>query len=294
MASVHVNGIDVEYEQMGAPGADPMLLVHGLGMQLVHWDERFCRQLADHGFRVIRYDNRDVGLSTHFHDGPIPDLFAALGGDSSTASYTIEDMADDGAALLDALGIAAAHVVGVSMGGMIAQALAIRHPEKVLSLASISSTTGERAVGGFTQTAIGALMMPPPQNPEDAAAWGLTVARALGSPAYPPDEAHLREVMELAFERSNDPMGAARQAVAILTAEDRTPGLREVRVPTLVMHGDVDPLVDISGGRATAAAIPGAELVVLPGLGHDLPAALFSAVAGAIVANADKARQPAR
>jgi len=288
MPNVPANGIDIEYDEVGPGDGEPLLLVHGLGQQLVSWDDDFCRLLASHGFRVIVFDNRDAGLSTHFDDAPVPNVFAAMGGDHSSAAYSLDDMADDAAGLLDALGIAAAHVVGVSMGGMIAQLMAIRRPDLVLSLASISSTTGAPGVGAATPEAMATLLAPPPQTPEEAADWGVAAARTLGSPAYPFDEAALRERMPQLFGRGYDPLGVVRQGVAILAAADRTAALGGVSVPTLVVHGEVDPLIDVSGGRATAAAVPGAELLVFPGMGHDLPAALRPTIVDAIVANADR------
>jgi pimeloyl-ACP methyl ester carboxylesterase len=237
----------------------------------------------------VRYDNRDVGLSSRITDGPTPDVMKAFSGDHSTASYTIADMADDAAGLLDALGMAPAHVMGVSMGGMIVQALAIRHPEKVRSLCSIMSTTGDLSVGQASADAIGALMSPPPADREEAGERGVAVTKVIGSPAYAQDEAAVRERAIAAYDRAHDPAGAARQLVAIAASPDRTPDLASVSVPTLVIHGEDDPLVGVSGGKATAAAIPGADLLLLPGMGHDLPPQLWTQIIDAAVANAAKA-----
>lgn len=289
MPNVRANGIDIEYDEVGSPDEPGFLLVMGLTAQLTAWDERFCAQIAGHGFRVVRYDNRDVGLSSKITGGPTPDLLGAFGGDHASASYTIADMADDAAGLLDALGMAPAHVMGASMGGMIVQSLAIRHPDKVRSLCSIMSTTGDRSVGQQSEAAIAALMAPPPSNREEAAEQSVAATKVTGSPAYPQDDAVVRERAMAAYDRCHDASGAARQLVAIVASPDRTADLASVSVPTLVIHGADDPLIDVSGGEATAKAIPGAELLVLPGVGHDLPQVLWDQIIGAAVANAAKA-----
>ncbi len=289
MPNVRANGIDLEYDEFGSPDDPGFLLVMGLTAQLTAWDERFCQELASHGFRVVRYDNRDVGLSSRITDGPTPDVIKAFSGDHSTASYTIADMADDAAGLLDALGMAPAHVMGVSMGGMIVQSLAIRHPDKVRSLCSIMSTTGDQSVGQASADAIGALMSPPPASREEAGERGLAVGKVIGSPAYAQDADVMRERAMAAYDRAHDPAGAARQLVGIAASPDRTPDLASVSVPTVVIHGEDDPLVGVSGGKATAAAIPGADLLLLPGMGHDLPPQLWTQIIDAAVANAAKA-----
>ncbi len=289
MPNVRANGIDIEYDEFGSSEDPPLLLVMGLMAQMTAWDERFCQQLASKGFRVVRFDNRDVGLSSRITDGPAPDVLRSMTGDHSTASYTLEDMADDTAALLDALGISPAHVVGASMGGMIVQSLAIRHPEKVRSLCSVMSTTGDRSVGQASSAAISALMQPPATTAEEAAARSLAASRIIGSPAYPAEEAAVRARGSAAFERANDPVAGARQLVAIQASPDRTADLGSVSVPTLVIHGEADPLVGVSGGEATAKAVPGAELLVIPGMGHDLPPQLWDEIVDAVVANTAKA-----
>lgn len=289
MPNVRANGIDIEYEEFGSPDDPGFLLVMGFSAQMTAWDERFCRQVADRGFRVIRYDNRDVGLSSRVTDGPTPDVMKALSGDHSTASYTIADMADDAAGLLDALAMAPAHVLGVSMGGMIVQSLAIRHPDKLRSLCSIMSTTGDQTVGQASAEAIGALIAPPPASREEAGDRTLVATKVIGSPDFPQDEAVVRERAMAAYDRSNDPRGVARQLVGIAASPDRTADLASVSVPTLVIHGAADPLIDVSGGEATAKAIPGAELLVIPGMGHDLPPQLWARIIDAAAANAAKA-----
>jgi pimeloyl-ACP methyl ester carboxylesterase len=282
------NGIDLAYETFGDEDARPLLLVMGLGTQMLAWHDDLCALLVDRGFFVVRFDNRDIGLSTHLHDAPAPNLMAALGGDTSSASYRLEDMADDTAALLDALGIDSAHVVGASMGGMIAQTLVITHPERVRSLTSIMSTSSP-AIGSPTQEALAVLLAAPATSREDAVQRAITSYRVIGSPGYPLDEEWLADIAGTAYDRGYDPVGVARQLLAIHASGDRTAALAGVRVPTLVVHGDRDPLVQVEGGRATAAAVPGAELLVLEGMGHNLPRQLWPTIVDRLVALADRA-----
>ncbi|MCU1461263.1 MAG: Aclacinomycin methylesterase RdmC [Acidimicrobiales bacterium] len=269
------NGIELWYETFGDPAGRPLLLIMGLGAQSIHWEDSVCQAFVDRGFFVLRFDNRDVGLSTKFRDAPLPDLLAALAGDTSSAAYTIDDMADDAAGLLDHLGIASAHVVGASMGGMIAQALAIGHPSRARSLTSIMSTTGDPAVGFPHPEVLPALLERAPADREGFAANHVRTFTAIGSPGYPPDPDYLRDRGRRSFDRCYEPVGVGRQMLAIAASPDRTPGLATITVPTLVIHGESDPLVDVSGGRATAAAVPGARLITIPGMGHDLPRALI-------------------
>jgi pimeloyl-ACP methyl ester carboxylesterase len=289
MPRAQSNGIELEYDEFGDAADPPLLLVMGFSAQMTYWHERFCQALADKGYRVIRFDNRDVGLSSRITGGPTPDIAAAIGGDTSSASYLLDDMADDAAGLLEFLGIDSAHVVGASMGGMIAQLVACRHPQKVRSLCSIMSTTGDREVGQPSPEAMGALLAPPPQSAEEAAERGLAAAKVIGSPGFPRDEAEIRRRSAAAWERSHDPEGVARQLLAILASPDRTPVLCDVKVPALVIHGAADPLVNPSGGEATAKAIPGADLVMIEGMGHDLPEGAWPQIVDAIDANAKKA-----
>jgi pimeloyl-ACP methyl ester carboxylesterase len=267
--------IDIACERFGDPAAAPVLLVMGLATQMLGWPDEFCAVLAARGLHVIRFDNRDVGLSTHFHDAPPPDLMAALSGDASSASYTLSDMAGDCVGLLDALELSSAHLVGASMGGMIAQTIAIEHRNRIRSLTSIMSTTGDSSVGQATQEAVGALLSPPATSRQEALDRTVSIFRIIGSPGFELDEEELRERAGLSFDRANDPLGVARQLVAIVASGDRTASLRSVDVPTLVLHGAADPLVALSGGQATAEAVLGAELVVFDGMGHDLPRALW-------------------
>jgi len=278
------SGIDVAYERFGDLEAPPVLLVMGLGTQMLGWHQEFCAQLVGRGLQVIRFDNRDVGLSTHFSAAPAPDVMAALSGDPSSASYTLSDMAADSVGLLDALSLDSAHIVGASMGGMIAQTIAIEHPNRIRSLTSIMSTTGNSAVGQASQQAIGALLSPPALDRQEAVDRTVSIFRIIGSPGFDLDEAELREQAGLSYDRADDPLGVARQLLAIIASGDRTERLRSISVPTLVIHGAGDPLVDVSGGRATAAAVPGAELDVIEGMGHDLPRALWPEITERIAA----------
>jgi pimeloyl-ACP methyl ester carboxylesterase len=282
MATANVNGIDLEYDIVGDPGHPPMLLIMGLGAQLIDWPPGFCELLTGRGYRLVRFDNRDAGRSGgHDELGP-PDLPAVLGGDLSSVPYRLADMAADAAGLLDALGIDSAHVVGVSMGGMIGQQLAVDHPERVRSLTSIMSTTGDRSVGGHTPEALAVLTRPAAAGRDEAIANAVAVSRTIGSPGFAVDADEVLRRATAKVERAYRPAGTARQYAAILAAPDRTARLGELKVPALVIHGAEDPLVDVSGGRATAAAIPGAELLIVPGMGHDLPRDAWPRIVDAI------------
>jgi pimeloyl-ACP methyl ester carboxylesterase len=289
MPIVRANGIDLDYDTFGASRDPALLLIMGFSAQKISWDEDFCRLLADRNFFVIRFDNRDVGLSTKIQDAPAPNLGAALGGDTSSASYTLEDMAADAAALLDGLNISTAHVVGMSMGGMIAQCLAIQEPARVLSLCSIMSTTGNQSVGQATPEAMGALLQPAPRTRDEALDLSVAVARVIGSPGFPFEEARIRQRAGATWDRCHDPAGVARQLIAIIASPERTEALQKVQAPTLVIHGEADVLVDPSGGRATAEAIAGSRLLTIPGMGHDLPPAAWPQIVEAIADNARRA-----
>jgi pimeloyl-ACP methyl ester carboxylesterase len=284
----NVNGVEIEYVTEGDPSDPALLLVMGLGAQLTTWPKGFVDGLRQRGFFVILFDNRDSGLSTKF-DG-LPDIAALFtGADVSSTPYRIEDMADDAAALLAALGIDKAHVVGVSMGGMITQALVINHAELFLSAGSIMSTTGDRAVGAPTGEAMTALLRPVATSREEAILASVEGSLVIGSPGYPTDERILRERAAAAYDRSYCPEGTARQLGAILGSPDRTEGLHGVDIPFLVVHGEADPLVTLSGGMATAAAVPASRLLTIPGMGHDLPELLWDTVIDAIVATTELA-----
>ena len=283
MPKVHANGIDLEYVTDGDPSDRPLLLVMGLGAQLITWPQGFVDGLCERGFFVIRFDNRDSGLSTKFEG--MPEFTSLFAGDPSSAPYLIEDMADDAAGLVKDLGFSKVHVVGASLGGMITQALAIRHQDRLLSACSIMSTTGNRAVGAPTNEAIAALLRPIATSREEAIAANIAGSKVIGSPAYPVDEQVLRTRAAAAYDRSYCPEGTARQLGAILASPDRTVGLHGVELPFLVLHGEADPLVTLSGGLATAEAVPGAKLVTYPGVGHDLPEMLWGEITDAIAAN---------
>jgi pimeloyl-ACP methyl ester carboxylesterase len=287
MPTVHANGIDLCDETIGS--GDPLLLVHGLGGQMIDWADDLCRKISDRGFAVTRYDNRDVGLSTKFDDKPPPDLGAILSGDRSTAPYRVADMAADATGLIEALGLAPAHVVGVSMGGMIVQQLALDRPDLVRSLCSIMSTTGDPSVGRPSDAALQVLLTPPPTEREAFCDHEVETWKIIGSPGFPFDDTEVRRRAAAAFDRSFYPEGVARQLAAVIASPDRTEALGSVHAPALVIHGEDDALINVSGGRATAAAIPGAELLVIPGMGHSLPPEVWDQLVEAIVANATRA-----
>lgn len=283
------NGITIAYETFGRRDNPSMVLVMGLGVQMIAWADEFCEALAGRGFFVVRFDNRDAGLSTHFPDAPRPDLLGALmTGDTSSAAYLLSDMADDTVGLMDALGIDQAHLVGASMGGMIAQTVAIEHPERVVSLTSIMSTPSP-VDGSPTDSAISALLTIPATTRDEAIEQSLATFAVIGSPGYDRDEAWLRDVAGRSYDRDHDPDGVARQLMAIVASGDRKPALAGVAVPTLVIHGDADPLVRPDGGEATAKAVPGAELVIFPGMGHSLPRELWEPIVDRIEAVARRA-----
>ena len=274
MPTAPANGIEICYDTFGQPANPALLLVMGLGGQMTAWEPDFCDALANAGFHVIRFDNRDTGLSTKMESAPTPDIGKAMTGDMSSASYTLWDMADDAVGLLDHLQLERAHIVGASMGGMIVQAIAIRHPHRVISMTSIMSTTGNPSVGQATSAAMTALMAPPATSRDEAIERGKQSARIVGSPGYPAGDEVVAARIARDFDRCFYPIGVARQMLAVMATGDRSEALNTVTAPTLVIHGEDDPLVTLSGGQATAAAIPGARLVTFPGMGHDLPASL--------------------
>jgi pimeloyl-ACP methyl ester carboxylesterase len=288
-SGVGPSGIELAYERFGDPNLPSVLLVMGLGTQMLGWPEDFCSSLVARRLQAIRFDNRDIGLSTHCHEAPPPDVVAALSGDTSSASYTLSDMAADAVGLLDALGLDSAHIVGASMGGMIAQTIAIEHPDRVRSLTSIMSSTGARDVGQPTAEALGALLSPPAASREEAVERTVAIFRVIGSPGFELDEVELRERAGLSYDRAYDPPGVARQLLAVLASGDRTAMLGSVQAPTLVLHGADDPLVDVTGAHATVRAIGHGELVVLDGMGHDLPRALWPEMTSRIADLAERA-----
>ncbi len=292
MPQITANGISIEYETHGNPSDPPLLLVMGLGAQLTLWPIELVEALVGHGYYVIRHDNRDIGLSEKFGHAGIPNFrkvaLLRMFGIRTKLPYRLSDMAADAAGLLDALGIDSAHVVGGSMGGMIAQLMAIEHAPRVRTLTSIFSTTGNPRLPRPKPEAMKALLDRAPANAtlDDVIPIGIRVARAIGSPAYPTPEDRLRERIARDFHRSFYPEGPARQIAAIMDDGDRRRRLRKVTAPTLVIHGTDDPLVPVEGGRDTARAIPGAKLHEIPGMGHDLPLELVDEIAAAIAAHA--------
>jgi pimeloyl-ACP methyl ester carboxylesterase len=293
MPRAATNGIELEYDSFGRPSDRPLVLVMGLGAQMILWDEDFCGMLAERRFHVVRFDNRDVGLSTKLDDAGVPNVFAAFAAAAQRqpigAPYLLSDMADDTVGLLDAIGLESAHVVGASMGGMISQTLAIRHPHRMRSLTSIMSSTGNPTLPGPTPEAMSALTTPAPMERAAAVEHAVKVWSTIGGGAFGIDEDYVRARAARQFDRGVHPAGMARQLVAILASGDRRPALSDVRVPTLLVHGDADPLVPIAGGRDTAEAIPGAELLVIEGMAHDLPKATWPTIVDAIAKHAERA-----
>ncbi len=292
MPQITANGIQLEYESHGDPADPPLLLIMGLGAQLTLWPIELVEALVARGYHVIRYDNRDIGLSQKFGEHGIPNFrrvaLMRLFGLRARIPYRLTDMAADAVGLLDALGIAKAHVVGASMGGMIAQLVAATYPERVLTLTSIMSTTGNRKVPPARKEAMQALLTRAPAGAtlEQVIPFGLNISKAIGSPGYPPDEARTRERIERDFKRSFYPEGVARQISAVVDDGDRRKRLGAITAPTLVIHGADDPLVPVEGGRDTAAHIAGAKLLEIPGMGHDLPLGLVETIADAIAGHA--------
>jgi len=279
MTKIAANGIELEYEDSGDKSAPVMLLVHGLGAQLSLWPTKFIDGLVQAGFRVVRYDNRDIGLSTKFESYGVPNLGQlvqqAMAGQKIPAPYYLKDMAQDGIALLDALHIKQAHVVGVSMGGMIVQTMAIEHPSRVLSMTSIMSTSGRRGLPQGKPEAMQALMSVPPSTDRDTLiAHNMKLRRIIGSPGYPSDEAELRALVTRNVDRSYYPQGVARQYNAVMASGGRVNTLPTIKTPSLIIHGADDPLLPLAAGEDTAKLIPGSQLKVYPGMGHDLPTAL--------------------
>ena len=288
MPRLRANEIDIEYETFGDPQSPPLLLIMGLGAQMISWEDDFCSQLAGRGFHVIRFDNRDSGLSTRMEAAGPPDMAAALSGNPQPA-YRLDDMAADAVGLLDALGIEAAHVVGASMGGYIAQLVAINHPGRVLSLTSIMS--GPNTAEGVPPTPEGGavLMLKPPATREDRIELAMSIRRVLVGSADPFDEAFERARATRAVDRAYYAVGTGRQLVAVIAAEPRLERLKKLRAPTLVIHGKDDVLVPVENGRIVAAAVLGARLLEIDGMGHDLPRRVWPQVLDAIGANARKA-----
>lgn len=297
MTRTTANGIAIEYESFGDAENDAILLIMGLGTQLTAWPDAFCEKLANSGYRVIRFDNRDVGLSTHLTDAPTPNIPLLAGLRMlrlmPPVPYTLDDMGKDVIGLMDALGIERAHLVGASMGGMIAQLVAAHFPDRTLSLTSIMSTTGNRSLPRADRQATRALLMKPndPLDPESVIERNVRVRKAVQSPAYPKSQEDLYEAAAGAFYRGGyDPAGVARQLAAVIVSGDRRRLLRGIKVPSLVIHGDADPLVKVQCGVDTARNLEGATLKIFPGMAHDFPEPLLEAMAEQIHLTAAKAR----
>lgn len=294
MATVNANGIQIEYETFGDSTAPALLLIIGLGCQLIHWQDAFCQQIAENGYYVIRYDNRDKGLSTKLDElsanevmGKIVALFM---GEKVPVPYTIEDMADDASGLLDALNIEKAHICGMSMGGYIAQTFALKNPTRTLSLTSIYSTPGNRAKYPPTQEVSEAMMQPEPLEREANIEHVLRFFKLTYGTGIEFDEEWHRSLFSRTYDRSFCPEGTGRQLLAIMTQKDREEDLKQLNIPSLIVHGDADPLVPITGGKATADAIPGAEFMVVKGMGHVVPNlnAYWGDIKDAIIAHMGK------
>jgi pimeloyl-ACP methyl ester carboxylesterase len=286
MPNVTANGIQIEYDTVGDRSLPALLLIAGSGAQMNLWDDEFCELLARNGLFVIRFDNRDAGLSTKFDAAGGPDMTAAfkaaMEGKAVESAYSLDDMADDSVGLLDALGIEKAHICGISMGGMIAQVISYRHPKHVLSLISIMSTTGNPDLPRGRPDAIAAVVAPAPEERGAYVEHYVNIWRRIWSPGFPFEERRVRTFMENSYDRSYYPRGMARQNIAILANGDRSPSLSSIKVPTLVIHGADDPLIPVEGGKDTARVIPGARLLIINGMGHDMPKGVLAEIADAI------------
>src|SRR4051812_5519460 len=289
-----VGELEICYETFGDAGDPAVLLIMGLGTQMVAWHDDFCAQLAGRRFFVIRHDNRDIGRSTRLNGAPTPTLMQLLKRDRRAAAYTLADMAADSVGVLDALGIERAHIVGASMGGMIAQTVAIRSPERALSLVSIMSNTGSFWSGQPALSLYAVLLKPAPRERDAFIQHAVDMFTRIGGSGYAPDVEDLRDIATKSYDRGHDPRGSQRQLAAIVADRDRTPQLRRLRLPATVIHGADDKLVRPSGGRATAKAIPRARLVEIPGMGHGLPRGAWPTIIDAIVATAERAATPLR
>ena len=293
MPNVTANGIQIEYDTFGDSSSSALLLVAGNGAQIYFWDAEFCQLLVKKDFFVIRFDNRDAGLSTKFDEAGIPDfpaaIKAAMEGKPVESAYSLDDMADDAVGLLDALGIEKAHICGASMGGMIAQVISYRHPKHVLSLTSIMSTTGNPDLPQGKPDALAAVLAPAPAERQAYVEHMINVWRKIWSPGFPFEEKRARTFIEKSYDRSYYPQGAVRQNIALLANGDRRRSLSTIAVPTLVIHGADDPLIPVEGGKDTARVIPGAKLFIISGMGHDMPKGVWAEIVDAISKHAVQA-----
>ena len=282
--TAQANGLELVYDTFGDPSAPPLLLVMGLGAQMIGWDEQFCKQLAAQGYWVIRFDNRDVGLSTKFKEAGLIDVMALIQGEVVEVPYLLSDMADDAVGLLDALGIERAHVVGNSMGGMIVQMMAINHSQRLRTLTSIMSTTADPNLPRGTQEALGILLRPSPTDKEGYLKHSLMVSRVFAGTYF--DKVRALKRAERAYERGLSPDGSNRQSAAVIASGSYKEALKGVSVPTLVIHGNADPVVPVEAGIDTAESIPEAELLIIEGMGHSLPIEKWPEIVGAIARHA--------
>jgi pimeloyl-ACP methyl ester carboxylesterase len=294
MPNVRANGIQIEYDTFGDRSSPPLLLIGGYGLQMIGWDEELCRQWAKKGLYVIRFDNRDVGLSTKFEEAGVPDAMAAMmarmKGEKVNAPYTLDDMADDAVGLLDALGIEKAHICGMSMGGAIAQTVAIRHPSRVRSMTQVYATTGNPQLPLPKPEIMALLVTPPPEEREAFVDHTVKSYRTFAGPGFAFDEEWHRKYAGQCYDRAFYPAGLARQYVAIVAHGNRKPALASVKAPTLVIHGADDPLVPVAGGKDSAEPIPGAQLMIIEGMGHDMPhVSAWPRIIEAVAAHARKA-----
>lgn len=279
------NDIEICYDTFGESTNPPILLIMGLSEQMIVWEKEYCNEIAAQGYFVIRFDNRDVGLSTKFYEAPIPDLFALMEGEPIEVPYKLIDMAKDALGLLDSLNISETHVCGVSMGGMIAQTMAIEFPERVLSLISIMSSTGNPDIPPSTPEASAAIMAPPESERAARIEQSVEMWKLLDGGVLPFDEASIRDRVARSFDRSFYPLGAVRQFAAILRSGSRVESLKSVKIPSLIIHGDADPLVPIEGGLDTANSIPGSKFVSIPGMGHNITSNLAPQIISEILAH---------
>ncbi len=293
MPKAKANNIEIEYDTFGDPSSKPLLLIMGLGAQMIRWEEEMCEKLVERGFYVIRFDNRDVGLSTKFDEAGEPDLMKlymkVAKGEKIESTYTLNDMADDAVGLLTAINIDKAHICGASMGGMIAQTIAYRHPSRVLSLTSIMSSTGNPDLPRPKPEAMKVLVEPPPTERDALIEHGVKNLRIIHGKGFPFDEERARRYVNASYDRSNYRAGFSRQLAAVLATGNRKQALTSIRAPTLVIHGSDDPLMPPDGGKDTAEAISDAELLIIDGMGHSLPPEVWPQVLDAITNNASKA-----
>jgi pimeloyl-ACP methyl ester carboxylesterase len=275
MPNIFANGVQLEYETFGEPSSPALLLISGIGGQMIGWDEKLCKEWVKRGLYVIRFDNRDVGLSTKMEESGVPDLKAAMtaavNGEKVKAPYTLADMADDAVGLLDALKIDKAHICGISMGGAIAQTIAFRQPSRVRSMTQVYATTGNPQLPQPKPEIMKILLTPPPEGREAYVDYQLKLYKTIAGPGFPFDEVWHRNLAGRSYDRAFYALGKARQFMAILAQGNRKPFLSSITAPALVIHGADDPLVLVQGGMDSAEAIPGAELMIIPGMGHDMP-----------------------